>query len=145
MASAVVKAERKVLDARENVEKHSAAVKTAKKRLDDARAAKAKASKALTTARNQLQGIKKKKAAPKNNAGSAKRITAAKKKTAATPSTQVPNVCTVCHKAAVETPIAVLSCGCMFHQACIVRWASRGKDKCPTCLEPDTFEQFLGN
>lgn len=132
MASSVTAAERKVLNAKESVEKRTHAVVNATARLDAAREARKKAESTLKLAREDLKTIKKKLKPPTTKA---KHIIAPKSASAA----QV-SVCTVCHKAAVGGSITMLECGCKFHQSCIHRWVKHGETQCPTCLAPEILE-----
>ncbi len=133
MASAETKAERKVLDGKELVQKRTAefeAVAIAvKKRLDDARTGRDRAAASLKTARESLAVIRKKNRTSSSSAtaGKAKRITAPK-------AASKRSVCTLCHKEITDPVPAELNCGCSFHLTCIQRWRERGRVQCPTCL-----------
>ena len=154
--SSVESAERKVDKCEGFLAMHTSAFERTKKQLVEVRTSRNQATEALKEARASLVTIKKakkdaakKKQAPKRiTAPKAKNGSASKKAESASKlvkeTEDKPSVCSVCHKAAVETPITVLRCGCKFHDACVVKWAKEGYKVCPTCLATNSFKSILG-
>ncbi len=150
MSARVEAAEHKVDKCKGLLEMHTSAFERAKKQFDTARADRNQATDTLKDARASLAVIKKaKKTATKDpkhiTASKAKKASASNKKAEAASNLakEVENiaksVCTICHKAAVKTPISVLGCGCKFHHGCMVKWVGDGHKTCPTCLAPSSF------
>lgn len=130
-------AERKVWKAQAGVDNWTAISAQAKERL-------AKARLTLKTARADLNGIKKKKSTTtkkKNRTASPKHVQAKPASKAVGATRDLP-ACTVCHTPAVGGSLAVLRCGCTFHEACVASWASQGNACCPTCLVKTNLSKF---